>query len=132
MYDSNYQTDHRVRGAERREVKFVIGHEDDDDLVELPTCWVVCPTCSGHGHHVNPSIDCDGLSNEDFSRDPDFREEYFSGAYDVTCYECGGLRVVKDLDTKRCTDAQLRAWYDKADSDAEYRAECEMERRMGA
>lgn len=52
--------------------------------------WAICPLCSGHGKHVNPSIDASGISAEDFAEDPDFAEEYFSGGYDVTCAQCQG------------------------------------------
>jgi hypothetical protein len=43
---------------------------------------------------VNPSIDGNGLTSADFDEDPDFREAYFSGAYDVPCPWCHGQRVM--------------------------------------
>lgn len=73
--------------------------DDDFDLCELGSeekpykirlRWKVCETCDGRGTHVNPSIDAHGISSEDFDEDPDFREEYMSGMYDVPCYECSG------------------------------------------
>ena len=48
----------------------------------LPTKFEVCGTCGGRGSHVNPSIDCGGLSSDDFDEDPDFRDAYFNGSYD--------------------------------------------------
>jgi hypothetical protein len=56
--------------------------------------WEVCSVCRGNGQHVNPSIDAHGITWEEFDEDPDFKEEYFSGLYNVTCYECKGLRVL--------------------------------------
>ena len=57
--------------------------------------WLVCPVCNGEGKTVNPSIDAGGLTREDFDEDPDFREDYMSGMYDITCRACNGQRVVK-------------------------------------
>lgn len=101
----------------------------------LPKHKIVCPTCNGKGHHVNPSIDAGGLSQEDFDGDPDFYEDYMSGMYDVSCYECGGENVVEDVDYERakheCPELlkEWEEWLQSAyDSEAEYAAE----RRMGA
>ena len=74
---------------------------DEDEEIELPARFEVCGTCDGKGVHVNPSIDAHGLSREDFDADPDFREDYFSGRYDVACAECGGQRVVPEVDGDR-------------------------------
>jgi hypothetical protein len=57
--------------------------------------YIVCPVCEGEGTTVNPNIDCNGLSAEDFRDDPDFAEDYMSGVYDITCKACNGLRVIK-------------------------------------
>jgi hypothetical protein len=57
--------------------------------------WIVCPVCDGEGTTVNPNIDANGLTREDFDEDPDFREDYMSGVYDITCAACHGKRVVK-------------------------------------
>ncbi|MFZ9584630.1 MAG: hypothetical protein ACO280_06690 [Pseudohongiellaceae bacterium] len=37
-----------------------------DEGLPVPACFAVCGTCSGHGTVVNPSIDCDGISDDDF------------------------------------------------------------------
>jgi len=52
--------------------------------------WMICPTCKGEGCYVNPNIDSNGISGEDFADDPDFAEDYLSGAYDVQCATCKG------------------------------------------
>jgi hypothetical protein len=105
---------------------------DDSHLpIVVPVVWSVCWTCDGNGRHVNPSIDGNGLSREDFEDDPDFAEDYRRGVYDVTCSECGGKRVSPALDRDRCDPRTLERaekWFrDEADS----RAEEEAERRMG-
>ena len=69
--------------------------------------FAVCPTCDGNGTHVNPSIDSEGISAEQFYEDPDFEEAYFSGAYDVACAECGGQRVVTKCATDGCSEAAM-------------------------
>jgi predicted methyltransferase len=106
--DANYYNDARVRamdsdGMDRNEadmtIRFVKENDDGEEVeYTLPARFGVCPTCNGKGHHVNPAIDCNGLTSEDFEDDPDFRESYFSGAYDQTCNECGGKRVVLEVD----------------------------------
>lgn len=55
--------------------------------------WAICNRCSGNGHIVNPSIDGNGLTREDFEQDPDFEEAYFSGMYDIPCPDCVGGKV---------------------------------------
>lgn len=52
--------------------------------------YMICPICKGEGHYVNPNIDSNGLSAEDFADDPDFAADYMAGAYDVTCSTCNG------------------------------------------
>jgi hypothetical protein len=98
------------------------------DGIEVPVSFEVCPTCEGRGSHVNPSIDAHGLSADDFAEDPDFAEDYWSGAYDVPCYLCGGATttpVCEDAEIRREMEEQIQANY-------EYMREVEAERRMGA
>lgn len=52
--------------------------------------WIICPVCEGNGTVVNPNIDDNGLTADDFAEDPDFADDYMSGVYDVTCNACGG------------------------------------------
>lgn len=51
--------------------------------------WIICTLCGGDGCVVNPEIDAHGLTAEEME-DDEFREAYFSGAYDETCQRCGG------------------------------------------
>ena len=97
---------------------------DEEDFLTVYLRWAVCPLCDGKGHHVNPSIDANGLSAEDFAEDPDFREDYFSGTYDVPCYQCGGLRVVVEPDPDRNLPETLAAY----DRQAEEAWNCARER----
>lgn len=73
-----------------------IDDDTDDGVTRTFRCQTaVCGTCDGKGAHVNPSVDADhGITSEEFNDDPDFRDAYFSGAYDVRCCECKGERVV--------------------------------------
>lgn len=57
--------------------------------------WIICPACKGEGRCVNPNIDSNGLTRDDFAEDPDFAEDYLSGAYDVTCAACGGAGKIE-------------------------------------
>ena len=97
--DLNYFNDPRTQGpaAEKHILYYYNEATGENKKIELPTHWEVCDVCHGAGSHVNPNIDCGGIS-EEMHDDPDFRENYMSGVYDVTCYTCGGKRVVKGVD----------------------------------
>jgi hypothetical protein len=85
-------------------VKRTVYDSDDNEVEEtftVPFKFVVCDLCNGRGTHVNPSIDSNGLTSEDFDQDDDFRESYFSGAYDVLCCKCHGNKVAPQYDESR-------------------------------
>lgn len=88
-----------AEGFAQRLAKLAVTDGDDEDKLFLPFKfeYAVCGTCDGRGTHVNPSIDAHGISSDEFDDDPDFRENYFNGMYDVTCYECYGKRVVPNI-----------------------------------
>jgi hypothetical protein len=102
---------------------------DDGEEIELefPAKFEVCGRCDGKGTHVNPNVDGHGLSQEDFDEDPDFRENYFSGMYDVTCHECHGERLIAVFDYERMTDEQKVV----VDDYAQYRVDLASEERWG-
>lgn len=101
--------------------------------LKLATKFEVCGTCQGKGSHVNPAIDGNGLSAEDFEEaGEDFRDDYMAGVYDVQCYECKGLRVVEVVDRERCSPEKLAAWDKWQREDDEVRAIERAERRAGA
>lgn len=103
-----------------------------EERIELPAVFVVCDVCNGKGTHVNPNVDRHGLSREDFDEDPDFRDAYFAGRYDVPCHQCGGRRVAPEIDEAHADKAQLARVHEKLNDAAAYAAECAAERRMGA
>lgn len=87
----------------------VTNWNEDDIQVDTTHCGIpfkyeVCDLCDGKGRHVNPGIDSNGLTSEDFDQDPDFREDYLNGTYDVSCYKCGGSRVMVVYDETRAND----------------------------
>jgi hypothetical protein len=145
QYD-NYYSDFRVRASRTPKPIFdfdkqratVKVYDDDDTELEvvLPAHWEVCGTCEGRGSHVNPSIDCNGLSAEDFAEDPDFAEEYMSGRFDVTCYGCNGRTTELVIDRERCEfneedKKNLKLWDKFLDEWYENERMYEAERRFG-
>lgn len=131
----NYHSDHRVRAQEKwyssfdestMSAEITIGEETHT----VPVTFGVCPTCRGKGTHVNPSIDCDGLTQEDFDQDPDLRGNYMSGMYDVACYDCGSKRVVPVMGE---LDSDLKQKWEKEKEEREdFRSMQESEMRYGA
>lgn len=112
---------------------------DFDDGVELdvefPFVWSVCDLCEGRGKYVNPSIDYNGLSDDDFRDDPSFADDYFNGVYDVTCGRCQGRTTIPEVNVKSLNEEQKKLWeiYLKSlEDEAHYRAIVAAERRMGA
>lgn len=107
------------------------GETDTSKEVCVHMEYDVCQTCRGRGKHVNPSIDAHGISGEEFAEDPDFRDEYVRGVYDVSCYECKGRRVVP-VPSKSNPPEILAAIISRAEDRAEMIREMAAERRMGA
>jgi hypothetical protein len=110
----------------------VINKDYEKVTIQMPAHYEVCSRCGGHGAHSNPSIDSNGLSQEMIDDDPDFREEYMNGAYDVKCTECKGLRVVPVVDVSQCTYAQKRALVRKRQDeifDSQFKAYARAEQR---
>ena len=71
--------------------------------VQCETKFVLCPTCQGRGTHTNPNIDCGGITaSEWYEWGPEEQDHYMSGAYDVSCYQCNGEKVIQqfEYDTK--------------------------------
>lgn len=120
MEEYNYWHDHRtIEGMinhgkvdESTDPPTLIIDTGDDEIIKLRCKYDVCGTCRGRGQHVNPSIDCCGLTAEDFYEDPDFAEDYMRGVYDQTCNECGGKRVVPIVDRENNKKEDVEA-YDK-------------------
>jgi len=99
------------------------GEED----VEVNWHYEVCPKCQGEGRYVNPNIDRNGISPEQFAEDPDFADQYFCGIFDVKCNLCEGKRVYPV-----CSDEEVLLKIHEIEQDyADMEAELAAERRMG-
>ena len=113
--ETNYRNDPRTQAHPEGIPTTIIEVEIDGELWEeereLPWKWDVCSTCDGKGTHVNPSIDANGLTADDFADDPDFAEDYWSGRYDQVCNECKGRTTVQVVDETRCSHDLLEAYY---------------------
>lgn len=150
--DLAYESDHRVcagrRAGRRRfdarrmmltfEVPARLEDEegvyegDVDEDVELPARFVVCTTCEGHGTHVNPSIDANGITGDEWAQwDEEDRVSYLEGRYDVVCADCGGARVVPEIDEARADPATLERVQKQLEQTAHMDAIEAHERRMG-
>jgi len=105
--------------------------EDEEEEVAFPARYEVCGLCDGRGSHVNPSIDSEGISAEEFYEDPDFAEEYHRGTYDVSCYRCGGNRVEPVVDEACCEKESLKRLDSYLKSRSDDIRERESERRFG-
>ncbi len=98
----------------------------------LPARRVLCPRCDGEGKHVNPAVDEGGLTREDFDNDPGFEEAYFSGVYDVVCYQCKGKHWVLEVDEEGTNCRVLHLWNKSEQERHEMEAMVASERRYGA
>ena len=99
----------------------------------FPAQFVVCPLCRGRAKVTDPRVDSCGLTADDL-HDHNFAEDYFGGVYDITCPECSGERVVKEIDARSLTPEQC-AVLDKLESleedDAWFARVCAAERAYG-
>ena len=64
--------------------------------------------------------------------DPDFRENYMSGVYDVPCNHCGGKRVVKGVDWEAMSDEHQKLYEQQLKQAHSDHLEHMAELRMGA
>lgn len=73
--------------------------------LRLPVKMEVCSRCEGRGTHVNPAVDGNGITAEEWANDydDDTREAYMSGRYDIQCEECQGANVVPAVDESKLT-----------------------------
>jgi DnaJ-class molecular chaperone len=102
--------------------------DDTGEEITLPTHKEVCGRCRGTGVHDHSAF-ANGISQEDFAEDPEFRENYFAGHFDVRCEECHGANVVDVVDEDRLTPEQRRAWDAHCRAESEARAEQRMRSR---
>jgi len=143
--DEDADGDDQEEDEETEEEEEAEEEEDDDETEDdeedeeaeprnvwlVPARYEVCGTCDGKGKHVNPSIDSNGLTAEDFDRDPDFFGDYMSGMYDVPCNECHGRRVSPVPDWDRMDAASKKRLERIIDEHHADEVERWNERRMG-
>jgi len=107
--------------------------DDEGNIVQLPTRWVICETCRGEGHRSNPAFD--GTTTEWwYEGDPDGEDlqHYMNGGYDIPCDECNSSGKVKSVDRDQLTARQSEILRTTEDELYEcYRIEAQ-ERAMGA
>ncbi len=96
--------------------------------VALPAKRIVCDRCNGTGVH-DPSAFSNGFTGEEMDQDPDFKEAYFSGRYDVTCEECNGNRVVDVVDDEQLRPRMARRYWDRVEETNAIEAEAAAHRR---
>jgi RecJ-like exonuclease len=112
--------------------------DNEDDAgeeyeLEVPARWKICSRCKGNGHHSNPSIDGNGITQSEWAEwDEEDREKYMRGAYDVCCECCSGTGKVLVVDTvlfKERHPKEYRCWCKREKEDAKYRAIADSEAR---
>jgi len=105
----------------------------DGEMLECVGKWEICDRCRGDGVHDHPAFS-NGLSQEDFDEDPDFREDFMRGHYDVPCAECHGSGKIAVPDLESGPSAKIvKSFLDRmAREEAEMRSIEAAERRMGA
>lgn len=110
----------------------------DEITVELPSKFVVCPNCEGHGTHLNNSMRNHAYSLEEFEYefDEEEKEHYFrrGGMYDVVCEACGGNRVVSIVDEDRLSSEDMKhflAYQAYLEEEHAYDRMCAIEREYG-
>jgi hypothetical protein len=103
--------------------------DDEFGAITLSCIYKVCPACKGKGTMVNPTIDGHGITQEEFDRDPGFKEEYMAGVYDMECPHCSGKRVVPTPCKFTNTVEDLNLYGIHLREEAEYDSLCQAEWR---
>lgn len=114
-----------------RKVQFAVmlrDPETGDDMheVQLPAQWCICGRCRGEG---KTSAHLGSFTREDFDEDPDFKQDYLDGLYDIACEACDGSGKVREIDRDACTSDDQQAALKQMDDDAEDRRESFNERK---
>jgi hypothetical protein len=102
----------------------------EEKVFQLESKREVCPRCQGIGRHSREDIDDSYLVDIMIADgDEEGLEGYYNGNYDVICTVCNGQNVVDAPVFPEWMQKKLNEWYRW---EAEYRRECDAERRMGA
>lgn len=73
-------------------------YDEDGELIFKPdrSAWMICPTCSGEGHHAK---ELGSFTQSEFYEcfdDEESRERYFAGGYDKVCNVCHGSGKIRE------------------------------------
>jgi DnaJ-class molecular chaperone len=104
--------------------------------LNLPARRVVCPTCNGYGHHFRNDLDENSFVRECFEeRDEESLYLYKAGAFNQTCSECKGQKVLDEIDwdyfnSQYPNESKMVSDWDY--QQMQWEQEREWERRMGA
>lgn len=97
-----------------------------DDEIVLPYKWEICGHCEGEG---KSSAYLGAFTMEEMHDDPDFAEDYRSGAYDRPCEYCSGGKV-KVTNLKKMSEEHRAAYGQQLLEEAADRQTERMERLM--
>lgn len=118
-------------------VSYKLENEDgDEETIELPAKWALCPDCKGDGSVLNPSMRTHAYTHEEFDRfSENEKKHYFKrgGMYDVQCPTCLGRTTVAEVDAGKLTPKQAEQWkavQERAKDHARWEAEDRAIRRM--
>lgn len=104
-------------------------HDDEGEVIELPKVWEICGHCRGSG---KSSAYLGSFTSDEWAHeDEDFKEDYVRGAYDRSCDDCDGSGKIEIVDYDKLKPEQKEKYDNACKEEAAYRAEVEMERRMG-
>ena len=67
--------------------------------------------------------------SDDFYKDPDFEEEYFSGGYDISCPQCKGNKVIPVVNRETLSSEQRKDYDEYLEYKREMDTEMESDRR---
>src|SRR5260221_5178568 len=117
-------------------ITFTYENDDGEEIeTSLPAVYKVCDGCHGSGSHVDRNIDGNGITGSEWLEwEMDEKDAYLHGVYDVSCKDCGGLRVVLKVDEDHLTEEQkelCEIYWKKLQLDNDIDEERAMERRYG-
>ncbi len=84
-------------------------NEDADEIkLEVSGKFEVCPHCQGRG--ISDPDAFSGNVDQMISDDPDFKEQYYAGHYDVACPLCNGQRVIAVVDVDALNNEEKKLY----------------------
>lgn len=110
------------------------GEEETEHTI--PARYAICGRCRGKGSHVNPNIDGNGITADEWNGpdwDDESREMYMSGGYDVACDAGCENGKVLEPDVEHASPevkALVALWQDQQNERARWDAEDRRTRMM--